>query len=46
MMALTNINTVPLTFMGNVLKCEAKIEEDNWIVLRISDIPKKWSDFN
>lgn len=26
--------------MGNVLKCEAKIEEDNWIVLRISDIPK------
>ncbi|MCJ7967309.1 hypothetical protein MT487_09585 [Lachnospiraceae bacterium NSJ-171] len=32
--------------MGNVLKCEAKIEEDNWIVLRISDIPKKWSDIS
>lgn len=29
---------------GNILKCEVIIEEDNWIVLRIEDIPKKWSD--
>lgn len=29
---------------GNNLKCEVMIEEDDWIVLRISDIPKRWSD--
>lgn len=31
---------------GYNLKCEVEIEEDNWIVLRISDIPKKWSDIS
>ena len=29
---------------GNNLKCKVMIEEDDWIVLRISDIPKRWSD--
>lgn len=28
----------------NKLKCDVMIEEEDWIVLRISDIPKRWSD--
>lgn len=29
---------------GNKLKCDVMIEEDDWIILRISGIPKRWSD--
>ena len=31
---------------GNDLKTNVKVEEDDWIVLQISDVPGRWSDIS
>lgn len=31
---------------GRVLDCETRVEEDDWIIIRIKNIPSKWSDIS